>query len=142
MGGDYPFVMTSGHNRWSIHSMNVTNRIMQETHRGRPHMVMNNDDALARGIQDEEEVRVFNDMGSFLVPVKLSPSVMPGQVIVYNGWEPLQFREWKGSMDVEPGMIKWLHLAGGYGHFRYWGLQWQPAPIDRAIRVDVAKLHG
>jgi DMSO reductase family type II enzyme molybdopterin subunit len=142
MGGDFPFVMTSGHNRWSIHSMNVTNRIMQETHRGRPHMVMNNDDALARGIQDEEEVRVFNDMGSFLVPVKLSPSVMPGQVIVYNGWEPLQFREWKGSMDVEPGMIKWLHLAGGYGHFRYWGLQWQPAPIDRAVHVDVAKLDG
>jgi hypothetical protein len=42
-------------------------------------------------------------------------------------------------MDVEPGMVKWLHLAGGYGHLRYWPLQWQPVPIDRAIRVDIEK---
>ena len=33
--------MTSGHNRWSIHSMNITNRILLQTHRGRPHLVMN-----------------------------------------------------------------------------------------------------
>jgi DMSO reductase family type II enzyme molybdopterin subunit len=142
MGGDYPFVMTSGHNRWSIHSMNITNRIMQNTHRGRPHAVMNNDDAGARGIEDEEEVRVFNDMGTCIVPVKLSPSVMPGQVIIYDGWEPLQHREWKDSANLEPGMVKYLHLAGGYGHLRYWPLQWQPSPIDRAVRVDVAKIEG
>jgi DMSO reductase family type II enzyme molybdopterin subunit len=139
-GGDYPFVMTSGHNRWSIHSINITNDLLLQTHRGQPHMVMNSDDALAKGIDDDEEVRVFNDMSSFLVRVKLSPSVRPGQVIVYNGWDPYMFREWRGPMDVEPGMVKWLHLAGGYGHLRYWPFQWQPTPYDRAIRVDVAKI--
>ncbi len=139
-GGDYPFQMSSGHNRWSIHSMNIVNRIIQDTHRGRPHMVMNTNDAAARGIEDEEEVQVHNDMGQFVVPVKLSPSVRPGQVIVYNGWEPYQFRGWTGPMDTEPGMIKWLHLAGDYGHLRYWPMQWQPGPIDRAIHVDVSKL--
>ena len=46
---------------------------------------------------------------------------------------------WKGPMDVEPGMVKWLHLAGGYGHLRYWPLQWQPVPIDRAVRIDIEK---
>ena len=45
-------------------------------------------------------------------------------------------------MDVEPGMVKWLHMAGGYGHLRYWPIQWQPTPVDRAVRVDVAKLNG
>lgn len=120
--------------------MNQTNRIMLETHRGRPHMVMNTDDALAKGIADEEEVRVYNDMGSCIVPVKLSPSVRPGQVIIYNGWEPYMHREWRDAANLEPGMVKYLHLAGGYGHLRYWPLQWQPAPIDRAHRVDVAKL--
>jgi DMSO reductase family type II enzyme molybdopterin subunit len=140
VGGDYPFQMTSGHNRWSIHSMNITNRIMQDTHRGRPHLVMNTDDAKARGIEDHEEVRVFNDGGSFITPVKLSPSVRPGQVIAYNGWEPLQYREWRCPSDTEIGMIKWLHMAGGYGHLRYWPIQWQPAPSDRAIHVDVKKL--
>ena len=85
-------------------------------------------------------MRVFNDGGSFITPVKLSPSVRPGQVIAYNGWEPLQYREWRCPSDTEIGMIKWLHMAGGYGHLRYWPIQWQPAPSDRAIHVDVKKL--
>ncbi|MEE8386023.1 MAG: molybdopterin dinucleotide binding domain-containing protein, partial [Dehalococcoidia bacterium] len=142
MGGDYPLGLTSGHNRWSIHSLNIANRMMLQTHRGQPHLVMSPVDAQARDIEDNEEVRVYNDVSDFLVPVKLSPSVMPGQVICYNGWDPYQFREWRGPMDVEPGMVKWLHLAGGEGHLRYWPIQWQPTPIDRAVRVDVEKMNG
>jgi hypothetical protein len=38
------------------------------------------------------------------------------------------FRGWRGPMDLEPGLVKWLHLAGGYGHLRYWFLEWQPTP--------------
>ena len=140
MGGDYPFVLTSGHNRWSIHSMNITNRMLLQTHRGRPHLVMNPGDAEARGIADDEEIRVYNDVGDFMVHVKIASSVMPGQVICYNGWDPYQFREWRGPMDVEPGMVKWLHFAGGYGHLRYWPIQWQPIPVDRAVRVELEKL--
>ncbi len=142
MGGDYPFVLTSGHNRWSIHSMNITNKMLLNTHRGHPFMFMNSEDAKARGIENDEEVRLFNDMGEIFVPVKISPAVRPGQVIIYNGFEPYMFRTWKSPSDLEPGMVKWLHLAGGYGHFRYWPIQWQPVPIDRSIRVDVAKVDG
>jgi DMSO reductase family type II enzyme molybdopterin subunit len=139
MGGDHPFQMTSGHNRWSIHSMHTSNRLLLHTHRGRPHALINTDDARERNIEDGDEMRVWNDMGEFFVPAKVAPNVRPGQVIVYNGWEPYMFRGWKGPMDVEPGMVKWLHLAGGYGHLRYWPLQWQPVPIDRAIRIDIEK---
>jgi DMSO reductase family type II enzyme molybdopterin subunit len=139
MGGDYPFELTSGHNRWSIHSMNITNKMMLQTHRGAPHMVMNTGDAARLGIADNEEARVHNDCGEFTIAVKLSESVRPGQVIVYNGWDPYQFRNWTGPMDVEPGMVKWLHFAGGYGHLRYWPIQWQPVQVDRAVRVDVMK---
>ncbi len=137
MGGDYPFELTSGHSRWSVHSMNITNELMLETHRGRPHMVINSDDAARLGIVDDMEVRAWNDVGSFRVHAKLSPAVRPGQVIVYNGWDPYQFSGWRGPMDIEPGMVKWLHFAGGYGHLRYWPVQWQPVPIDRGIRVQV-----
>ena len=49
------------------------------------------------------------------------------------------FRNWRGPMDIEPGLVKWLHLAGGYGHLRYWTLQWQPTPIDRAVRVNIGR---
>ncbi len=139
-GGDYPFEMTSGHNRWSIHSMNIVNRVLQQTHRGRPNIVMNNDDAARLGIEDDEEVEVQNDMGTFITPVKLSPAVRPGQIVSYNGWEPYQYRTWKGASDVETGMVKWLHFVGDYGHLRYWPMQWQPVPFDRGIRVNVSKI--
>jgi hypothetical protein len=36
-------------------------------------------------------------------------------------------------------MVKWLHLAGGYGHFRFRPLLWQPVPIDRAVRLEVER---
>lgn len=122
--------------------MNMTNRIILNTHRGHPFMFMNPEDARARGIENDEEVRVFNDMASLHVPVKVSPTVRPGQVIIYNGFEPYQFRNWKDPANIEPGMVKWLHFAGGYGHLRYSAIHWQPVPIDRAIHVNVAKMDG
>ncbi len=139
-GGDYPFQLTSGHPRHSIHSMNMTNKIILETHRGHPFMFMNPDDARTCGVEDDEEVSVHNDVASIQIAVKISATVRPGQVIIYNGWEPYQFRKWRGAENVEPGMVKWLHLAGGYGHLQYRSIHWQPIPIDRAIHVDVTKI--
>lgn len=139
MGGDYPLSLTSGHSRWSMHSMNQTDRLMLETHRGRPVVLLNTADAAARGIGDGESVRLHNDISSLLAQAKVSAAVRPGQVISYNGWEPYQYVDWKHSAEVEPGMVKWLHFAGGEGHLRYWLTQWQPVPIDRAFRVEVER---
>jgi anaerobic selenocysteine-containing dehydrogenase len=140
MGGDYPLVLNSGHNRWSIHANNIANRLMLETHRGRPHLVINPDDAAQRGIQDDEEVRLHNDMGSITVRVKLASSTPPGQVICYAGWDHYQFRNWGGPSNVEGAMVKWLGFAGGYGHLRYWPFMWTPLQVDRATRVEVSKI--
>ena len=140
MGGDYPLQMTSGHMRWSIHSSNVTNRLMLNTHRGAPFVFVSAPDAAFRGVRDGDVVRVFNDMGSFVAQAKVAPGVRPGQVVMYNGWDPAQFPGWRGPMDVEPGMVKPLHLAGGYGHIRYRPGMWQPVPVDRATRVDFERV--
>lgn len=138
-GGEYPLRLTSGHPRWSIHSMNHTSRIILGTHRGHPVMYMNPTDMEARGLADNDEARVFNDLAEMRIHVRRSPGTKPGQVVIYNGYEPFQFKEWKGPENVEPGMVKWLHFAGGYGHLQYRGLHWQPIPIDRAVHLDVAK---
>ncbi|NNN20534.1 MAG: molybdopterin-dependent oxidoreductase [Acidimicrobiales bacterium] len=137
MGGNYPFQMTTGHNRWSIHAMNMGNPVLLETHRGEPHAVIHPEDARSLGIVDHQPVRVFNDVGSFVVKTKTSPSQRPGGITVYNGWDPFMFKAWTGPNEVEPGMVKYLGLAGGYGHLRYGPLEWQPVPIDRAIRVGI-----
>jgi anaerobic selenocysteine-containing dehydrogenase len=138
-GGAYPLLLTSGHPRWSIHSMNHTSRLILGTHRGHPVMYMNPDDMSARGLGDDDEAEVFNDCAHIRLRVRRSPGTRPGQVVIYNGWEPFQFEGWKGPENVEPGMVKWLHFAGGYGHLQYRGLHWQPIPIDRAVHVDVRR---
>ena len=138
-GGNFPLRLTSGHPRWSIHSMNHTSRVMLGTHRGHPVMYMNPDDMDARGVKDNDEVKVFNDLADMRIRVRRSPGTRPGQVVIYNGYEPFQFKDWRGPENVEPGMVKYLHFAGGYGHLQYRGLHWQPIPIDRAIHVDVAR---
>jgi uncharacterized protein (DUF427 family) len=58
MGGNYPLSMTSGHQRWSIHSMWVVNKTLSHTHRGQPTLYMNPADMEARSIVDDEEVFV------------------------------------------------------------------------------------
>ena len=65
----------------------------------------------------------------------------PGQVILYNGFEPYQHENWYGQADVEPGHMKHLGFAGGYGHLKYRVFSWQPIPADRAVRVDVEKIR-
>ena len=119
--------------------MNSTSRIILGTHRGEPAVHVNDADAAARGIENGEQVRLYNDVGSAVLQARVTPAVRPGQLILYNGFEPYQFAGWQDTSNVEPGMVKWLHFAGGYGHLRYRALHWQPVPIDRAVRVDVEK---
>jgi anaerobic selenocysteine-containing dehydrogenase len=97
-------------------------------------------DAEARGVVDGEEVRVFNDFEEFHIRTKLSSAAMPGEVIVYHAWEPYQHRNWKSMDIVVPGMVKWLHFAGGYGHLNYWRWNWVQQQVDRAVRVEVEKM--
>ncbi len=135
-GAAYPLGMSSGHNRWSVHSMNHFNEVVLGTHRGSPNVMVNSRDAAARGVKDDDLVRIFNDVSEFHARVKVAPNVKPGQIISYNGWEPLQYANWSGANEIEPGMVKWLALSGGYGHLKYNSLNWQPAPADRWVRCD------
>ncbi len=138
-GGDYPLEMTGGHPRWSTNSTNMTNHVILNTHRGHPTAYVNDGDALARGIGDGDQMRVYNDVSEAFVEARVTPAVRPGQLIMYNGFEPYQFEGWRDTSNVEPGMVKWLHFAGGYGHLRYRALHWQPVPIDRGVRVEIEK---
>ncbi len=146
MGGDFPLRMTSGHQRWSIHSIWITDDVLARTHQGRPFLFMNTEDARNRGIEDGDLVRVHNDFDEFKVHVKLTSAARsekgprPGQVIIYHAWEPYQFDQWKSYDTAIPGMIKWLDLAAGYGHLDYYRWNWAGTqPIDRAVSVQVEK---
>jgi DMSO reductase family type II enzyme molybdopterin subunit len=135
------FLMTSGHNRWSIHSMNLTNNIIQNTHRGEPFVFINDEDAAELGIENGASVKLVNDVGEIRLAAKLTPSCRPGQVILYNGFEPYMHKNWYSQADLEPGNVKWLGLVGDYGQLKYRVFSWQPIPVDRAVRVDIEKAN-
>ncbi len=138
-GGDYPLEMTGGHPRLSANATNMTNRIILNMQRGGPTAYINDADAARRGIADGDEMRVYNDQSEAFLEARVTPSVRPGQVVMYNGFEPYQHDGWKDTSNIEPGMVKWLHFAGGYGHLRYRAIHWQPVPIDRGVRLEIEK---
>ncbi len=139
-GGQRRFLMTSGHNRWSIHSMNMTNNIIQNTHRGEPFVFINDRDAADLGIGNGDRVRLVSNEGDSINEAKISPAVRPGQVILYNGFEPYQHENWYSQADLEAGHVKHLGFAGGYGHLKFRLFSWQPIPADRAVHVDIEKV--
>jgi DMSO reductase family type II enzyme molybdopterin subunit len=141
MGGDYPLGMTSGHNRWSIHTMNQANKVILGTHRGEPNIMVNPDDARERDVEDDDLVRVYNDIAEFKVRVKVAPNVKRGQIISYNGWAGFQYPDWSGANEIEAGMVKWIGFAGDYGHLNHLPTEWQPVPVDRWIRCDFEKME-
>ncbi len=141
MGGDRPFRLSSGHNRWSVHAMNMANPLLLQTHRGKPSLVINDEDAAELGVVDDSPVRVFNDSGELTVDARISSAQMPGSLTIYNGFEGFMFEGGSGANEVETGLVKWLGFAGGYGHLQYAPTEWQPTPADRCVRVDIEPAH-
>jgi steroid C-25 hydroxylase alpha subunit len=65
VGGRYPILLTGGHTRWSIHAIWRNQPTLLRLQRGEPSMWMAVEDARARGLADNEMVRVHNDHGAF-----------------------------------------------------------------------------
>jgi anaerobic selenocysteine-containing dehydrogenase len=120
--------------------MNMTNNIILNTHRGTPFVFINDADAASLGIANGEKVKLVNDLAEMVIEAKITPACRPGQVIVYNGFEPYMHEGWWSQADLEPGHVKHLGFVGKYGHLTYRIFSWQPIPADRAVRVDVRKI--
>ncbi|MBI4515323.1 MAG: molybdopterin-dependent oxidoreductase [Deltaproteobacteria bacterium] len=138
MGGDFPLRLTGGHTRWSIHSIWQDHNTMMRLQRGEPYVYIGAADAAARAIHDNDRVRVFNDAGSCELLAKVSPSVQPGQVIIYHAWEPFQFKNWQGNQEPVPSAWKALHMAE-YGQLHYRFLYAGPHHNPRGTAVELQK---
>jgi anaerobic selenocysteine-containing dehydrogenase len=138
-GGDHPLTLTSGHTRWSIHSLWRDHALMLRLQRGEPVVLLNDGDAGTRGIADHDLVRVWNDLASFTARAKLAAAIRPGQVQLYHAWEPYQFRGGRSHQELAPSPMKVTQLVGDYGHL-HWGFgRYEPNQANRDTRVDVAK---
>ena len=120
--------------------MNMTNNIILNTHRGEPFVFINDRDAESLGIANGDRVRLVSNDGDCRLAAKVTPACRPGQVILYNGFEPYMHERWRSQSDLEAGHVKHLGMVGGYGHLQYRVFSWQPIPADRAVRVDVERI--
>jgi anaerobic selenocysteine-containing dehydrogenase len=136
-GGDHPILLSSGHERWSIHAIWRGHRELLRLQRGGPCMWMSVEDARTRGIADGDRVRVWNDHGEFRVNAKVAPVMAPGEALIYHAWEPYQFPGWKGNMEVCSSPYKPLHFAGDYGHLRYRIFFAGPLHVPRGIPIEI-----
>ena len=83
-------------------------------------MLINDRAAREKGIEDDSLVRVWNDVGEFVVPARTSPAQRPDGLTVYNGFEGFMFAGGKGSNEVEPvsGLTRSTHRSEWCGSKR------------------------
>jgi nitrate reductase alpha subunit len=135
VGGEYPLRLTGGHTRWSIHSSFRDETNLNRLQRGEPVAYVSVEDCQARGVKDNDRIRLFNDEGSCELLAKISPSVQPGQIIVYHAWENFQFKDWKSNQEPVPSSWKALHMAV-YGQLHYRFLYAGPHHAPRGTTLD------
>ncbi|OPY70421.1 MAG: Dimethyl sulfoxide reductase DmsA precursor [Syntrophorhabdaceae bacterium PtaU1.Bin034] len=79
----YPLQLTGWHVKRRVHSLHDNNPWMTEA--GRQELWINPLDAGARGIADDDPIRVFNDRGVTLTRAKVTTRIMPGVVALPQG---------------------------------------------------------
>ena len=138
----YPLYWNTPHGRWSIHSTWRDNRYMLRLQRGVPIVYIHPDDAKARGIEDGDWVRVFNQIGATVCLCQVLPGEKAGRLTMYHGWEQfLGFGEggWQSLTYIK---IKPTQLIGKYGHVEFKLNYWGPTGNNRDIKVEIEKLKG
>ncbi len=140
-GGDYPVHLMGGHARWSVHSDWIDDAMILRLQRGQPVAFMSQKDARARDIQDGDEVEVYNDLYSFRIHAAVSPSIRPGEAIVYHPWINYQFPGWRHFKGVMPSPMNPTSLAGSSGesHQKARADAFHPGNNDRDTRVEIKK---
>ena len=107
---------------------------------GEPLIWISETDADERGLDDGDQARIFNQIGSFQAQAKISPSLRPGQLVVNHAWEPHQFKNRSSHQSVIASPLNPIALAGGYFHLQPTPLFGEPGGTDRGTRVEVERI--
>ncbi|MCD4729165.1 MAG: hypothetical protein K8R74_01095, partial [Bacteroidales bacterium] len=81
----YPLQLLSPNTKNRIHSQFGNLNAIKQFSNG-PEAIINASDAIKRGINDGDKIRLFNDRGELITKAKLNFSIKKGCVVYYNGW--------------------------------------------------------
>jgi DMSO reductase family type II enzyme molybdopterin subunit len=138
----YPLQFMMGHARHGIHSMWRDDPLLLSLQRGEPDIYVNPDDAAARGVEDGDQIRIFNNAGEFFALAHVSAGIQPGMLFMYHGWDPVMFRDGQNFGAVIPtaGLIKPTSMAGDYGHLGYKPLAFAPNQTYKDFTCDFERV--
>jgi len=77
-GKKFPFILTTGRELEHYNSGTMTRRTDNQKILAQDVLEVHPRDALKKGIEDHEVVRIFSDRGSVQIPIKYSKNVKPG----------------------------------------------------------------
>ena len=139
------------HGKWHIHSTYYDNHRMLTLSRGMEPLWMNDEDALAIGIVDNDWVEAYNDHGVVATRAVVSARVPRGVCIFYHSPErtisvpksPLRNnRRAGGHNSLTRTRLKPILMMGGYGQFTFGFNYWGPTGVNRDTHVMVRKMPG
>lgn len=84
-GGCHPLHLLTPNTKNGIHSQFLPLRVIRQLMPG-PSLEMGPEDALARGLKHGDRVRIFNDRGSLVLPLRIHLGLRPGVVVAFNGF--------------------------------------------------------
>ena len=138
------------HGKWHIHSTYYDNHRMLTLSRGMEPMWMNDEDALAIGIVDNDWIEAHNDHGVVCTRAVVSHRIPRGVCIYYHSPErtisipksPLRGgRRAGGHNSLTRIRLKPVLMFGGYGQFTYHFNYWGPTGVNRDTHVLIRKLE-
>jgi anaerobic dimethyl sulfoxide reductase subunit A len=80
----YPLLMSSPHGLYRIHTL-LDNQPLLSRDCYRHAVWISVADAKARGIKDDDPVRVYNDQAEIIMPAYVTSKVVPGTVNIFHG---------------------------------------------------------
>ncbi|MFB6123031.1 MAG: molybdopterin-dependent oxidoreductase [Haloferacaceae archaeon] len=140
---DYPLQYNTPHGRWSIHSTWRDHPEMLRLNRGEPVVYLNPDDADERGIEDGDDVVMFNDLAEVEANAKIYPSGPAGTATMYHSWEMYQFPNRENFNALVPMYMKPTQLVqypeGSGEHLSFAPNYWGPTGVNNDVQIDVRK---
>ncbi len=138
------------HGKWHIHSTYGDTHRMLTLSRGGEPVWMNEQDAEAIGIVDNDWVEVHNDHGVVCTRAVVSHRIPRGVCIIYHSPERTinvpksnlrKGRRAGGHNSLTRVRLKPNLMVGGYGQFTYHFNYWGPTGVNRDTTVRIRKMQ-
>ncbi|MEJ2716646.1 MAG: nitrate reductase subunit alpha, partial [Deltaproteobacteria bacterium] len=135
------------HSKWSIHSTYAENLTMMTLFRGGKILWINNEDAEAINVEDNDWIECFNVNGLVLARAAVSHRIPRGKAFMYHAQERLVDTPVSGVTGETGGMhnsvtqivVKPTHMIGAYAHLSYDFNYYGPTGSQRDTVVVVRK---